>query len=150
MRWKCRGNGSGGRRTGGGRTSIGVVGVGVGGFGVGLGRPWRWLERERDEFWTLVDREREREVFWLLIKASRFPLGPSLRLLVPPPIPRRHRHLDRRVGVDMCVPVLLVRNGNSGASLGIDQGSDSRYQVVYGADPLLDPISITIFLLIKF
>lgn len=50
----------------------------------------------------------------------------------------------------MCVPVLLVRDGNSGASLGIDQGSDSRYQVVYGADSLLDPISIPISLLIKF
>ncbi|KAE9461920.1 hypothetical protein C3L33_06171, partial [Rhododendron williamsianum] len=54
------------------------------------------------------------------------------------------------VDVDMCVPVLLVRDGNSGAGLGIDQGSDSRYQVVYGADSLLDPISIPISLLIKF
>lgn len=83
------------------------------------------------------------------MQASRLPLGPSLRLLVPHPIPHRHRHLDRWVGVDMCVPVLLVRDGNSGASLGIDQGSDSRYQVVYGADSLLDPISIPISLLLS-
>ncbi|CAL5409947.1 unnamed protein product [Camellia sinensis] len=43
--------------------------------------------------------------------------------------------------VDMHMPMLLVRDNNSGASAGVDQGSVSRHEMVHRTDPLLDLIS---------
>ncbi|KAI8567896.1 hypothetical protein RHMOL_Rhmol02G0156800 [Rhododendron molle] len=43
-----------------------------------------------------------------------------------------------QVSVDMRMPVLLVRDGDSGASTGANQGSFSRHEVVHGTNSVLD------------
>lgn len=43
-----------------------------------------------------------------------------------------------QVCVDMRMPVLLVRDGDSGASTGVNQGSFSRHEVVHGTNSVLD------------
>ncbi|KAF5944501.1 hypothetical protein HYC85_018578 [Camellia sinensis] len=42
-----------------------------------------------------------------------------------------------KVIVDMHMPMLLVRDNNSGGSAGVDQGSLSRHEMVHRTDPLL-------------
>ncbi|KAL6991182.1 hypothetical protein U1Q18_009301 [Sarracenia purpurea var. burkii] len=74
--------------------------------------------------------------------------GAPLRLLVPLHLHHRRRHLDRRVGVDVRVPVLPVRDDNSGASSGLDQGSYSCHEVVHRPDPLLARLSYLLIPLI--
>ncbi|CAL5408923.1 unnamed protein product [Camellia sinensis] len=46
------------------------------------------------------------------------------------------------VGVELLMPMLLVRDGDSGASSLLDQGSHSCHEVVHRSDPLLDDPSI--------
>ncbi|CAL5346146.1 unnamed protein product [Camellia sinensis] len=65
-------------------------------------------------------------------------LGATLRLLGPSPLTHRSHYLDCRVIVDMHMPMLLVRDNNSGASAGVDQGSLFRHEMVHKTDPLLD------------
>ncbi|KAL7211674.1 hypothetical protein ACSBR2_014512 [Camellia fascicularis] len=85
--------------------------------------------------WDSVSELRE------LMKAFGLSLGATLRLLGPSPLTRRSHYLDCRVIVDMHMPMLLVRDNNSGASAGVDQGSLSRHEMVHRTDPLLDLIS---------
>ncbi|CAL5411375.1 unnamed protein product [Camellia sinensis] len=76
------------------------------------------------------------------MQAFGLSLGSALCLLIPPPLSRRHRRLGGRVGVELLMPMLLVRDGDSGASSVLDQGSDSCHEVVHRSDPLLDDPSI--------
>ncbi|KAJ0016753.1 hypothetical protein Pint_10443 [Pistacia integerrima] len=75
------------------------------------------------------------------MQAFGFPLGPALCLPRSPPLSRRSHCLDRRVGVDLYMSVLLVRDCNSGVCAVADQGSLSGDEVVHRSDSLLVPDS---------
>ncbi|KAH7859105.1 hypothetical protein Vadar_031612 [Vaccinium darrowii] len=72
------------------------------------------------------------------MQALGLSLGSSLRLPIASPLPRRCHHLDHRVSIDMHMPMLLVRDGDSGASAGVNQGSFSRHEVVHRTNSVLD------------
>lgn len=71
------------------------------------------------------------------LQALGVSIRPSLRFPLSPHLHRRRRHLDRRVVVDVHMPLLLVRDGTSRACAGADQGPHSCDGVVHISDPLL-------------
>lgn len=71
------------------------------------------------------------------LQALGVSIRPSLRFPLSPHLHHRRRHLDRRVVVDVHMPLLLVRDGTSRACAGADQGPHSCDGVVHISDPLL-------------
>ncbi|KAG5114351.1 hypothetical protein JHK82_037620 [Glycine max] len=72
-----------------------------------------------------------------LSAALGFSLGSSLRLSRPPRLNSWPRRLDSWAIVDMHMPLLFVRNSNSGVCVGVGEGSTACYGVVHLSDPLL-------------
>lgn len=66
-----------------------------------------------------------------------FSLGSPLRLSLPPRLNRWPCHLDRWVVADMHMPLLFVRNSNSGVCVGVGESSTTCYDMVHLSDTLL-------------
>ncbi|KAK9047726.1 hypothetical protein V6N11_053562 [Hibiscus sabdariffa] len=65
------------------------------------------------------------------MQALRLSVGFALCFSIPPHLHSRHNHLDCRVGVDLHLPVLPVRNHPSRVCTWFDKSSNSGHQVVH-------------------
>ncbi|KAF3944842.1 hypothetical protein CMV_028720, partial [Castanea mollissima] len=61
--------------------------------------------------------------------ATGLSAGPSLCVSRTPHLHRRSRHLDRRIVAELYMPVLFVRDCDSGACFGVGQSPDSCHGV---------------------